>query len=326
MRVVLTGATGLIGPAVIAQLRDHGANITVLSRDPERAAAALADNARTGARGKREDQARTTSPNEGGTAVDAVRWAPLEEPAPVDALSGADAVVHLAGEPIAQRWNAGVKQAIEQSRVLGTRNLVAGLSATQPRPGVLVCSSAVGIYGPRHEEPLDEEASLGHDFLAETCIAWENEAKSATQLGVRVVAMRTGVVLDAHGGALAKMLPPFRLGIGGPVAGGRQYVSWIHRDDLAGMIVAALQDERWSGPVNATAPEPVTNRELSKALGRALRRPAALPVPGAALRLLYGEMAEIVTTGQRVLPAKALVLGYRFRHPHLQEALESALA
>lgn len=301
MRVVLTGATGLIGPAVIAQLRDRGASLTVLSRNPKRAVAALAGE------------------------VEAVRWEPLQEPAPAAALAGTDAVVHLAGEPIAQRWNADVKRAIQESRVRGTRNLVAGLSAVDPRPGVLVCSSAVGIYGPRQEEPLDEEASLGHDFLAETCIAWEDEGKHAAKLGMRVVAMRTGVVLDANGGALAKMLPPFRLGIGGPVAGGRQYVSWIHLDDLAGMIVAALEDDRWSGPVNATAPEPVTNWQLSKALGRALRRPAALPVPAAALRLLYGEMAEIVTTGQRVLPAKALVLGYQFRHPHLQEALESAL-
>lgn len=302
MRVVLTGATGLIGPAVIAQLRSHGDQITVLSRDPERARLALEDT------------------------VEVVGWSPLREQAPADALAGADAIVHLAGEPVAQRWSASAKRAIQQSRVLGTRNLVAGLAAADPRPRVLVCSSAIGIYGHRHEEPLDEEAALGRDFLAQTCVAWEAEAQGAAKLGMRVVAIRTGVVLDPQGGALAKMLPPFRLGVGGPVAGGRQYVSWIHLDDLAGMMLAAARDDRWSGPVNATAPEPVTNWELSKVLGRVLRRPAMLPVPGAALRLLYGEMAEIVTTGQRVLPAKALVLGYEFRHPHLPEALESALA
>lgn len=303
MKVAITGATGLIGPAVIAELRRRGpAEITVLSRDPRRAAAALGDD------------------------VQAVGWSALNEPAPAVALAGADAVVHLAGEPVAQRWSARAKQAIQESRVTGTRNLLAGLRAAQPRPRVLVSSSAIGIYGARHEEPIDEEAALGHDFLAQTCIAWEQEARRAGELGVRVVCMRTGVVLDAHGGALAKMLPPFRMGVGGPVAGGRQYVSWIHLDDLAAMVLTAIEQESWSGPVNATAPQPVTNAELSHALGRALHRPAFAPVPGAALRLLYGEMAQIITTGQRVLPAKALVQGYRFRHPQLDEALQAALA
>lgn len=303
MRVTITGATGLIGPAVIAELRRRGpVEITALSRDPGRAAAAL------------------------GAEVEVARWSALEEPAPAHALAGRDAIVHLAGEPVAQRWSARAKKAISDSRVIGTRNLVQGLSEAQPRPPVLVSSSAIGIYGARHEEPLDEEAALGYGFLAETCIAWEQEAQRASELGLRVVNMRTGVVLDAHGGALAKMLPPFRMGVGGPVAGGHQYVSWIHLEDLAAMFAAAIDDESWSGPVNATAPEPVTNRELSHELGRALHRPAVLPVPGAALQLLYGEMAEIVTTGQRVLPAKALVHGYRFRHPHLPEALQAALA
>lgn len=303
MRVTITGATGLIGPAVIAELRRRGpVEITALSRDPGRAAAAL------------------------GAEVEVARWSALEEPAPAHALAGRDAIVHLAGEPVAQRWSARAKKAISDSRVIGTRNLVQGLSEAQPRPPVLVSSSAIGIYGARHEEPLDEEAALGYGFLAETCIAWEQEAQRASELGLRVVNMRTGVVLDAHGGALAKMLPPFRMGVGGPVAGGHQYVSWIHLEDLAAMFAAAIDDQSWSGPVNATAPEPVTNRELSRELGRALHRPAVLPVPGAALQLLYGEMAEIVTTGQRVLPAKALVHGYRFRHPHLPDALRAALA
>ncbi len=194
-----------------------------------------------------------------------------------------------------------------------------------PTPATLISGSAVGYYGPRGEEPLDEDSPAGSDFLAETCVAWEAEAAKASALGMRVVLVRTGVVLDREGGALAKMLPPFRLGVGGPVAGGEQYMSWIHREDLVGMICAALEDERWSGPVNGTAPEPVTNREFSHALGRALHRPSLLPVPGFALGLLYGEMAEIVTTGARVMPAKALVLGYDFRHPELDEALHSAL-
>ncbi|HEY3865004.1 MAG TPA: TIGR01777 family oxidoreductase [Solirubrobacteraceae bacterium] len=305
MRVTVTGASGLIGAALVTELRERGAQVTVLSRDAAQAAEAL--------------------------GVEAVGWDPLREPAPAQALAGADAVVHLAGENIAQRWSARAKRAIRDSRVLGTRNLLAGLEAageSEParRPRTLISGSAVGYYGARGEEPLDEDAPAGNDFLADTCVAWEAQARKAEALGMRVVLLRTGVVLDRDGGALAKMLPPFRLGVGGPVAGGDQYISWVHREDLVGMIAAALEDERWSGPVNGTAPEPVSNREFSHALGRALHRPSLLPVPGFALGLLYGEMAEIVTTGARVMPAKALVLGYEFRHPELGEALRSALA
>ncbi|MCW3028840.1 MAG: hypothetical protein JWN81_2051, partial [Solirubrobacterales bacterium] len=242
-----------------------------------------------------------------------------------------DAVLHLAGEPVAQRWSGRAKRAIRESRVIGTRNLLDGLRAageadTERRPRTLVSSSAIGYYGPHGEEPLDEETPPGNDFLARVCVAWEQEASRASELGMRVVHLRTGVVLDAGGGALGKMLPPFRLGVGGPVAGGRQYVSWIHVEDLVGMMLTALEQDSWSGPVNGTAPEPVTNRVFSKALGRVLGRPALLPVPALALHLLYGEMAEIVTTGARAVPAKPLVLGYEFRHPALEGALRSALA
>jgi uncharacterized protein len=306
LRVTVTGATGLIGPGVIAALRDRGDEVTVLSRDPDRA------------RGKL------------GAEVRALRWEALSEPAPIQALAGRDAVVHLAGEPVAQRWSERARRAIRDSRVVGTRNLVEGLRELDAhdhnaRPGVLVSSSAIGYYGAHGPEPIDEEAPAGEDFLARVCAEWETQARAAERLGMRAVQVRTGVVLDRAGGALAKMLPPFRLGAGGPVAGGRQYVAWIHRDDLIGMMLAALSDERWSGPVNATAPEPVTNRELSHALGHALHRPALLPVPELALRALYGEMAEIVTTGVRAVPAKALVLGYGFEHPRLDEALQAAL-
>ncbi len=303
MRVTLTGATGLIGSAVVASLMDRGAEVTVLSRDPERAQARLGD------------------------AVQTVRWDPQAEPAPVPALAGRDAVVNLAGEPIAQRWSERVKRAIRESRVTGTRNLVSGLAEVDvnDRPRAMVSSSAIGYYGARGAEPIDEEAAPGRDFLAQVCAEWEAQARAVTALQVRSVQVRTGVVLDRAGGALAKMLPPFRLGIGGPVAGGRQYVAWIHRDDLLGMILAALQDTRWSGPVNATAPEPVSNRELSRALGRVLHRPALMPVPGPALRALYGEMAEIVTTGVRAVPAKALVLGFEFKYPELEDALRATL-
>jgi uncharacterized protein (TIGR01777 family) len=306
MRITVTGATGLIGPHVIAALQQRGAQVSVLTRDAERAR-------------KRLDGA-------GLAPVEAFDWDLLHEPAPSQALEGRDAVVHLAGENVAQRWSASAKQAIRESRVTGTRNLLAGLRATESAPSVLVSSSAIGYYGARGEEPLDEEAPPGSDFLAEVCVEWEREsAKASAELGMRVVLVRTGVVLDKSGGALEKMLPPFRLGVGGPVAGGRQFISWIHRDDVVGMIVTALEDKRWSGPVNATAPEPLSNRDFSRALGRALNRPAFLPVPGVALQLLYGEMAEIVTEGARVVPAKPLVLGYEFLHPRLDEALSSAL-
>lgn len=304
MRVTLTGATGLIGSAVVAALRDRDDEVTVLSRDPDRARGEL------------------------GAEVRALRWDPLSGPAPARALTGRDAVVNLAGEPIAQRWSEPAKRAIRDSRVKGTRNLVKGLGEldAEARPSILVSSSAIGYYGARGAEPIDEEAPAGAGFLAQVCAAWEAEAQAVAPLQMRAVRVRTGVVLDRAGGALAKMLPPFRLGVGGPVAGGRQYVAWIHRDDLVGIVLNALDDERWSGAVNATAPEPVSNRTLSRALGHALHRPALLPVPAVALRALYGEMAEIVTTGVRAVPAKALVLGYEFKHPRLHEALATALA
>jgi uncharacterized protein (TIGR01777 family) len=304
--VTVTGATGLLGPPLIAALRDRGAQVTVLSRDPERA--------------------RATLEAPGRDPVEALEWDLMSEPAPAQALAGRDAVVHLAGENVAQRWSASAKQAIRESRVTGTRNLLAGLRAAEQRPRVLVSSSAIGYYGAHGEEPLDEDAAAGGDFLSQVCVEWEAEAARAAALGARVVLVRTGVVLDRNGGALEKMLPPFRLGLGGPVAGGHQYMSWIHREDLVGLMLAGIDDERWRGPINATAPEPVTNREFSRVLGTVLRRPALLPVPAVALQLLYGEMAEIVTEGARVVPAKALVLGYRFSHPQLEPALRAALA
>jgi uncharacterized protein len=241
------------------------------------------------------------------------------------ALAGCDAVVHLAGEEVAQRWTDKAREQIRSSRVDGTRGLVQAIAGAQPRPRVLVSASAVGYYGHRGDERLDEDAAPGDDFLAQVCVDWEREASAASEHGVRVVSVRTGVVLSKSGGALAKMLPPFRLGVGGPVAGGRQYLPWIHIDDLVGIYLAAIDNEDWTGPANAAAPEPVTNAEFSKALGRALHRPAIAPVPAFAIRLLYGDMAEIVTEGQRAIPARALQLGYTFAHPDLDEALADAL-
>jgi uncharacterized protein len=288
MRITITGASGLIGSRLVERLEQRGDEVTKLSRK--------------------------------------TNWNPLEGPAPAELLDGRDAIVHLAGENVAQRWTDESRKAIRESREIGTRNLVEGIKRTDSKPKALVSSSAVGYYGPHGDEELDEDTPPGDDFLAEVCVVWEREARKAEELGLRVVRVRTGVVLDAGGGALAKMLPPFKLGGGGPVAGGKQYMPWIGVDDVVGIYLSAIDDPSWTGAVNAAAPEPVTNKTFSKALGRALHRPAVAPIPGAAIRLLYGDMAEIVTKGQRVIPRRTLELGYRFQHPDLDEALRTALA
>jgi uncharacterized protein (TIGR01777 family) len=299
MKITLTGATGLIGQRLVGALKDRGDDVTVLSRNAEKATAAL--------------------------GVPAVAWDAMAGPAPTEALSGRDAVVHLAGEPVAQRWNAERKQAIRDSREIGTRNLVAGIEAASPRPGALISSSAVGYYGKHGDERIEESTPPGSDFLAGVCVMWEAEADKAIGLGLRVVHIRTGVVLDQTGGALKTMLPPFKMGVGGPVAGGRQYMPWIHLDDIVGLYLKALDDTTWAGAYNGSAPEPVTNKEFSKALGKALHRPSFAPVPALAIKALYGEMSEIVTEGQRAVPKRALEGGYVFAHPGLDEALADAL-
>jgi uncharacterized protein len=303
VRVVVSGATGALGRSLVRELQARGDEVTVLTRDEQHAAETLP----------------------GAVVFGWMR--PSSEPAPPEAFAGRDAVVHLAGEPIAQRWTEDSKRRIRASREQGTRNLVEGLrGAAEPRPRVLVSQSAIGWYGPHGDEPLDETAPAPEgDFLAGVVVAWEREARAAEELGMRVVLTRTGVVLSDAGGALEKMLPPFKLGVGGPVAGGRQYVSWVHEDDVIGAMLFALDDERVSGPVNVTAPEPVTNKELSKTLGHVLARPAITPVPGFAVKLLYGEMSSIVTTGARVLPRRLEELGYRFRRPDLEPALRAAV-
>jgi hypothetical protein len=253
--------------------------------------------------------------------------APLTTEPPAEALAGADGVIHLLGEPVAQRWNAQAKKRIRDSRVLSTLNLVAAVRAVadERRPAVIVSQSATGYYGPRQSEQIDEHASAGDDFLAGVVSAWEQEALVAAG-SCRVVLTRTGVVLSPRGGALAKMLPFFRAGVGGPVAGGRQFVPWIHIDDVVAALLFCLDSAEAEGPINLTAPRPVDNAELSKSLGHALHRPAAFPVPGLALRLLYGEMAEIVTTGQRAVPQRLEQLGFTFRYPELEPALGDVLS
>lgn len=297
MKITISGASGLIGGKLVARLRDRGDEVTVLSRSA-------------------------------GASPSTWQWDPLAGPAPLGALAGRDAVVHLAGEPIGQRLTDEVKDRVRRSRVAGTRNLVEGLRVTPEadRPRVLVSSSGVAYYGPRGDEEVTEEAPPGDTFLAEVSLAWEDEAARAAEFGVRVVRMRTGVVLDASGGTLKSLLATYRIGLGGPIAGGAFAVPWIHVDDIVGLYVKAVDDASWSGAYNGTAPEPVTQREFSKALGRALHRPAFVPTPGFALRMALGEMADMATTGQRAVPRRALDGGYVYVHPRLDAALTAALS
>jgi uncharacterized protein (TIGR01777 family) len=240
-------------------------------------------------------------------------------------LEGVDAVVHLAGESVGQRWTEAAKQRIVRSRVKGTRALAGALAGLARKPRVLVCASAVGIYGDRAER-VDEESATGSGFLADVAREWEAAAQPAAAAGIRVVNLRLGIVLSAEGGALARMLPPFRLGVGGRLGSGEQWMSWVSLEDVVGAIRFAMEREEARGPVNVVSPNPVTNAGFTAALGRALGRPTLLPVPGAALRLLFGQMAdEALLGGQRVQPSRLLALGYRFRHPELDGALAAAL-
>jgi len=294
MHVLLTGGTGFIGHALCAHLLQAGHTLSVLTRDPTRARVQVSTAARV------------------VTALDEAR--------------DVEAVVNLAGEPLmAGRWNAERKAEFRRSRLGTTQALVAWMARQSVRPRVLVSGSAIGYYGPRDDEALDESAAPGDDFAAQLCRDWETEALQAEGLDVRTCRLRTGIVLGTDGGALAKMLPPFRWGAGGPMGDGRQWMSWIHRDDLVRMIAWLLHSDRAGGAYNGTAPAPVTNRDFARALGNALHRPALLPTPAFLLKAGFGEMAHLLLTGQRVLPAHALAEGFVFRFPALDEALEDLL-
>ncbi len=297
MKALVTGATGFIGRRLVASL-PHPA---VLSRSPERARRELG-------------------------AVDSHPWDPVTESAPPEAFEGVEAVFHLAGDPVAEgRWNDAKKKRMQESRVLGTRHLVATLEGMKKRPGVLVAASAVGYYGDRGDETLDERSAPGKGFLADLCVKWEAEAMKATGLGMRVVTVRIGVVLGAAGGALPKMLLPFRIGAGGRLGSGRQWMAWIHVEDLVGLFLFAAGTKGVSGPINGVAPVPVTNAEFTRTLGTVLRRPAIFPAPASMLRLALGEFADVLLSSQRALPAAAEMAGYTFRYPRLERALREIL-
>jgi uncharacterized protein len=294
MNITVTGATGFVGAQLTRALLDSGHAVHALARKrPANLPASVAFS----------------------------EWRSTEGEPPPESLTSADAVIHLAGEPVAQRWTPEVKKRIYSSRVDGTRHLVNALSTESRRPQVLICASAIGIYGSRGDEVLTETSSPGDDFLALLVIDWEKAVMLAESLGIRVVRLRFGVVLGKDGGALAKMLPPFRLGLGGRLGNGRQWTSWIHIDDVINLILFTLANSGVHGPVNATAPEPVSNAEFTRELAAALHRPAILPVPTLALKLLFGEMAGMVLASQRVIPEAAQVAGFEFRYPKLGPAL-----
>jgi uncharacterized protein len=299
VKVLVTGASGAIGAALCDALLARGDTVVGLTRDPRRA--------------------RATNPS-----LVWQPWEPTLERPPPAAFEGVDGVVNLVGERIDQRWTDRAKRRIMESRRTGTRNLVAAIAGLEGRPDVLVSQSAVGFYGDRGEAIVDESAPPGESFDAEVVREWEAAAREIEASGVRLVILRTGQVLDAEEGMLAELLTPFKLGVGGPLAGGRQYLSWIHVDDEVGLLLWALDNHEVSGTVNATAPNPVTNREFSRALGKALRRPARVPVPGFVLDLKFGsEFGHVLRGGQRVVPRRAQDLGYEFRHVDIDEALAS---
>ena len=298
MKVTVSGATGRVGRHLVAALKARGDDVVALSRDPDKAGEQL--------------------------GVKAYAWDLKNEAVPKEALLGRDAVVHLAGEDVGQRWNKEIKAEILDSREKGTRNMVHSIFETKPRPKTFVCASAAGYYGDRGSEVVDEAEPPGSDWLSEVCARWERQAETA-KVGTRLVIVRTGIVLDADGGALAKMLPPFKAGVGGPIGSGKQYMPWIHLDDLIGIYLAAIDNQDFHGPINASAPEPATNKDFAKALGHAIKRPALAPVPGIAIKAMYGEMSQIVLKGVRMVPGRAAELGYEFQHPDLGEALRSTL-
>jgi uncharacterized protein (TIGR01777 family) len=300
MRVFVTGGTGLVGTRLVKKLLSRGDRVALLTRQPA-------------------EQVQSRFPGAEVVHGDPTQAGPWQ-----DVAAECDGVIHLAGENIFdRRWNDDFKKRLLDSRVTSTRNVAAAVSRKPSK--VLVNASAIGIYGPTGDEELDENSRHGSDFLATVCIEWEKEALAAEKAGVRTAMVRVGIVLDKEGGALAKMLTPFKLCVGGKVASGRQYMSWIHHEDMVDLFLLGLDHPDAKGPLNGTAPNPVTNYDFTKALGRALHRPTIFPIPAFAMRLRFGEVAHILTTGQRVVPKKPLALGYQFKFPTIDAALVDVL-
>jgi uncharacterized protein (TIGR01777 family) len=307
MRLFLMGGTGLVGSRLVRRLLDRKDDVVLLTRRPE------------------------VARQKWGEALKVVAGDPMQAGDWAGAVDDCDAVVNLVGEGVFnRRWRAWFKQLLYDSRIKSTANVVEALAKSPRtpagRPKTLVNASAIGYYGPHGDEELTEDSPPGDDFLATLCVDWEKAARAAEAHGVRTVVVRVGVVLDRAGGALKQMLTPFKCFVGGPVGSGRQYVSWIHHEDLVGLILLTLDNAEASGPMNGTAPEPVSNKRFSKALGRALGRPSFLPTPKLALRVMLGPVATLVTTGQHVLPKRALGLGYAFKFPEIEAAMRDAVA
>ncbi|MDP7039726.1 MAG: TIGR01777 family oxidoreductase [Myxococcota bacterium] len=302
MKILITGASGFVGTALCAALKEKGHEVGVLSRNAERT--------------------RQNLPNMDSYTA----WDPENEPASKEALEKHDAVIHLAGENVAGRWSKAKKAKIFASRDLGTQNLIKGLKQCGDNaPKTLISASAIGYYGERGDDELPEAEQSGDDFLAKVCTAWENAACAAEKLGVRTVRVRIGIVLDTGGGALDAMLLPFKLGAGGPLGSGKQWWSWIHRTDLVALLCHALENEHISGVLNGTAPHPVRQKDFAKVMGKVLRRPAFLPGPAFAIRLAVGEFSTELLSSKKVLPKTALSTGFEFAYPELQPALENIL-
>ncbi len=302
MRILVTGATGFVGRRLCEVLSESGCRVTALSRRPDAARKALPSLSQVFA------------------------WRPVEEAPPLESLDQVDAVIHLAGESVVGRWNARKRRAIRESRVRATRNLVGAIGQAQPRPRTLISASAVGYYGDQGETELTESMPAADDFLGEVCGQWEQEGSRVSEAGVRVVHLRIGVVLAAGGGALDAMLLPARLGLGGPLGSGRQWWSWIHREDLIGMVQHVLANESLSGPFNATSSNPVRQKDFARVMGRVLSRPAFLPTPGIGLKMVLGGFAVELLSSKKVLPDRIQKSGYRFRFPELEPALRDILA
>lgn len=298
MQVTLSGGTGFVGSRLVDQLLPSGARVHLLTR---RLRPGLA------------------------TGVMPYLWDHNREEAPAESLSGSDAVIHLMGEPVAQRWSPEIKKRIRESRVSSSKHLVAAIAHAEPRPSTLISASAIGFYGSRGDEWLDETSTAGSGFLSDVCREWEEEAMRAEELGVRVLRVRIGIVLGAEGGALHRMLPIFRAGIGGPLGSGSQWMSWIHVDDLVGMILFGLRYPHIHGVWNGVSPNPVTNADFTRTLARILKRPAFLPAPEFGLRMLFGEGSEALLASQRVKPVAAEEAGFRFQYAGLHAALRHIL-